>query len=214
MAKLRIKGNTVKSRLDFARTHGGDDLLVRLKGEPGAVGELAGAQLLSIRDFSIDEVEALSAAIARELGEGPSLYEKMGAHTADMNRMMQKIIHKSNTDPHVILAGVVREFPMYVTGEIGHIAYEPDPNEDRGQILWTGHEVTGLSHCLSCIGYAVRVLNNWGVAGAQGANLECLAAGGSRCAWEFRWREATGKLRNTSLIRGDALAERIRKHKG
>lgn len=213
MAKPRIKGSTVKSRLDFALTHGGDALMQKLKADPGTVGELARATLLAVRDFPIADVEALSIAIARELGNGPSQYEKMGAHTAGMNRVMQKIVHRINTDPHVILAGIVREFPMFVTGEIGRIVYEPDPVEKAGRIVWTGHEEAGLSHCLSSIGYAVRVLGNWGVKGAQGANIECMALGGSRCVWEFRWDAVTGNLRNTTQIRSDALAERIRMHK-
>ena len=212
MASPRIKGNTVKARLDFARTHGGEALIEKLKEEPGPAGELARMPLITVREFPIADVEALSVAIARELGGGPELYEKMGVHSADLNRMLQKIVHRGNTDPHQILAGIVREFPMFVVGDIGRIVYEPDPQEDVGRIIWAGHEETGLSHCLSSIGYTVRVLNNWGVKGAAGANIECMATGGSRCVWEFRWREATGKLRNTSQIRGDALAERIRKY--
>lgn len=212
MASPRIKGNTVKARLDFARTHGGEALIAKLKTEPGPAGELARMPLLTVRDFPIADVEALSVAIARELGEGPALYEKMGVHSADLNRMLQKIVHRGNTDPHQILAGIVREFPMFMTGEIGRLVYEPDPQEDAGRMVWTGHAESGLSHCLSTIGYSVRVLTNWGVKGAQGANLECMATGDNRCVWEFRWREATGKLRNTSQIRGDALAERIRKN--
>ena len=101
---------------------------------------------------------------------------------------------------------------MFVTGDIGRIVYEPDPQENAGLILWTGHEETGLSHCLSSIGYAVRVLTNWGIKGARGNNLECMAIGAGRCVWEFHWQEVTGKLRNTSMIRSDALAERIRKN--
>ncbi len=214
MSPPRIKGNTVKARLDFARYHGGEPLIERLKAEPGAAGELARLQLLSVRDFPIADVEALSGAIARELDGGTPLYDKMGAHSADMNRTLQKMIHRVNTDPHQILAGIVREFPTFVTGETGVIAYVFDPGESTGRIVWSGHEESGLSHCLSTIGYAVRVLGNWGVKGAQGANLECMALHDSRCVWEFRWGEITGKLRNTSMIRSDALAERIRKQSG
>lgn len=213
MAKPKIKGSTVKSRLDFALTHGGEELIQKLKADSGTVGELARTTLLNLRDFPIADVETLSIKIAQELGNGPLQYEKMGAHSAGLNRVMQKLVHRINTDPHVILAGFVREIPMYVTGDIGHIVYEPDPVEKAGRIVWTGHEETGLSHCLSSIGYAVRVLENWGIKGAHGENSECMALGGSRCVWEFRWDEATGNLRNTTQIRSDALAERIRSYK-
>ena len=211
MTHPRIKGNTVKARLDFARVRGGDALVDKLKTEPGAAGELARTQLLSVRDFSIAEVEALTLAIRDELGGGPSLYEEMGAHSADLNRAMQKMVHRANTDPHQLLAGIVREFPLFVVGTIGVVRYEAGPEENTGRIVWEGHTESGLSHCLSSIGYAVRLLQNWGVKGAVGANLECMALGHARCTWEFRWQEATGKLRNTTQIRGDALAERIRR---
>jgi hypothetical protein len=214
MAKPRIKGTTVKARLDFARARGGDALVEKLKSELGPVGELSRMQLLTVRDFSVAEVEALALVISRELGGDTMLFAEMGAHSADMNRTMQKMVHRTNTDPHQLLAGIVREFPLFVIGDIGTIRYEPLAEQDAGRITWEGQEESGLSHCLSSIGYAVRVLHNWGVKGAAGANLECMAMGHTRCVWEFRWEEATGKLRNTTQIRSDALAERIRRISG
>lgn len=214
MSGLRIKGMTVKARLDFARTRGGEALVERLKGLPGPAGDLVRTPLLSVREFAVGDVELLANAIVMELGGDPSIHEEMGAHSADLNRTLLKMVHRTNTDPHQLLRGVIREFPNHLAGEIGAAEYLPDDNGSGGRIVWKGHPESGLSHCLSSIGYATRVLQNWGVKGANGANLRCMHLGHPECVWGFVWESVTGHLRSTRQIKSDALAERIRKATG
>ena len=206
---IHIKGATLKARLDFARARGGEALIEKLKTQPNPVGELARQRVFSLRDFPLQELETLCLVILKELHGGDDMHREMGVYSADEHRALQKIVHGQKTDPHALLEGLCRQFPQYLVGDIGIAAYEK--LERGGRIVWHNHRETGRNHCLSSIGYSMRLLENHGVTGVTGRDAECLLRGGKRCVWEFGWQSATGSIRSTSAIRADALQQAIKR---
>lgn len=197
---IHIKGMTIKSRLEFARKRGGDPLMEKLRSAPAPVGELANSTMLALREFPLAHDDQLCRFIATQLRAGETIFQEMGAFNADEHRSMQKIVHGVKTDPAALLAGMPRQFPQYLKGGIGTARFEP-VGSLGGRILWEGHDETYPSHCLSNIGYVVRLLENSGVTGASGRNAECKAGGGARCVWEFSWTGKTGLRRATESFR-------------
>ncbi len=187
---IQIKGSTIKSRLDFARARGGEALLAKLRATPGIVGECASATMLALRTFPLHADQALCEAIRAEMGAGESLFEEMGAFSADEHRNLQNIVHGRKTDPHEILGGIPRQFPQYLLGEFGGARYERD-GERAGRVVWEGHRETCRAHCRSSIGYTVRLLENCGVTGVSGRDEQCLLDGDPRCAWRFAWKSVS-----------------------
>jgi hypothetical protein len=206
---IQIKGATLKARLDFARERGGEALMEKLKTLPDPVGDLARQRVFSLRDFPLQAMEALCAAIVRELRGGDEMHREMGAFSADEHRALQKIVHGKKTDPHALLQGLCRQFPQYLVGDIGAAVYEK--TERGGRIIWSGHGETGRNHCLSSIGYSTRLLENHGVTGATGRDAECLLRKDKRCVWEFSWQTATGAVRSTGAIKAEALQQAIKR---
>ena len=206
---IQIKGATLKARLDFARERGGEALMQLLMAQPAPVGELAGQRIFSMRNFPLQEMEKLAAAILRELHGGDKMHMEMGAFSADEHRALQKIVHGQKTDPHALLEGLCRQFPQYMVGNIGVAAYEK--SERGGRIIWSGQEETGRNHCLSSIGYSTRLLENHGITGAAGRDGECLTRGDARCVWEFSWQVATGSVRSTGAIKAEAIQQAIKR---
>ncbi len=188
---IQIKGITIKSRFDFARARGGEPLMVKLRAAPPPVGDLAKSGMLSLREFPIAHDDLLCRFIAEQLKGGEKIYLEMGAFSADEHRNFQKIVHGAKTDPSELLAGIPRQFHQYLSGDIGTARHELVGGRG-GRLIWEGHGETYLSHCLSSIGYFVRLLENSGVTSVRGDNMECLAKGHKRCVWEFRWDEVTG----------------------
>ncbi len=206
---IQLKGATLKARLDFARNRGGEALINRLKAQPDPVGEMARQRVFSLREFPLQDLEALSAIILKELQGGDEMHRDMGIFSADEHRALQKAVHGQKTDPHALLEGLCRQFPQYLVGEIGEVVYEK--TAQGGRIIWSGHRETGRNHCLSSIGYTTRLLENHGITGSQGRDAECLLRGGSRCVWEFNWKTVTGEVRSTGTIKASALQEAIKR---
>lgn len=188
---IQIKGSTIKSRLDFARARGGEALIARLRTQPGLVGECASSGMLSMRVFPLQADQQVSEAIRLALGADERIFLEMGAFSANEHRSLQKIVHGQKTDPHEVLRGMPRQFPQYLSGTFGAARYEQD-GPRGGRIIWEGHDETCRAHCSSSVGYTVRLLENSGVVGVTGREVECLLGGHRRCVWVFGWRDATG----------------------
>jgi hypothetical protein len=196
---IQIKGITIKSRLDFARARGGEALVDKMRAAPPPVGELAKSGMLSLREFPLAHDDLLCRFIAEQLKAGEKIYREMGAFSADEHRNFQKIVHGAKTDPFELLAGVPRQFHQYLSGDAGSARYEM-LDLHSGRIIWEGHKESYLSHCLSSIGYFIRLLEISGVMGARGENTECLAKGDKRCVWDFKWEAATG-VRHSRIMK-------------
>ena len=204
---IEVKGTVIKARLDYAESVGGPGLLLKLQEAPPPVGPAATAVMLTLKSFPLATDDAICRCIAECLKRDERIFLEIGAYSADQSRGLQKIVHGVKTDPHDLLGGMPKQFPQYLKGDIGKIHYEP-AGKFRGRLVWTGHTQTYHSHCLTSIGYIVRLLENSGITGAAGRNVECRADGHARCVWEFGWREVTGMRRATHSFKAVKVKSR------
>jgi hypothetical protein len=194
---IQIRGLTLKSRLDFARSKGGEQLMQYLREEPLPVGVIAVAPMISMHSFPLATNNILCRAIAKQLGQDCQIYREMGAFQADAERPMQNLVIGINREPAVIISSFPRHFLHSISGMIGKVRREMIP-PNRERIIWEEHQTSYESFCLANIGYYLRVLESAGVIGVSGSNAECVARGEKRCVWEFAWEQVSGLRRATS----------------
>ena len=204
---IEVKGTVIMARLDYAEAKGGPGLLLKLQEAPPPVGPAATAVMLTLQIFPLSTDDAICRFIAEILKRDESIFMEIGAFSADQSRGLQKIVHGAKTDPQELLAGMPRQFPQYLRGDVGTARYEA-AGSSGGRIIWKGHTQTYHSHCLSSIGYITRMLENNGVTGVTGRNAECLADGHSQCVWDFTWKEATGMRRSTQSFKAIKVKSR------
>ncbi len=194
---IQLRGLTLKSRLDYAQSRQGEQMMQHLREEPPPVGVIAVAPMISMHSFPLATYDILCQAIAKRLGQDAQIYREMGAFQADAERPMQNIIIGVNTDPVVIISSIPRHFLHGISGMIGKVRREMVP-PNRERIIWEEHQASYESFCLANIGYYMRVLENAGILGVSGNDSECVARGDKRCVWEFVWQQVSGLRRATS----------------
>jgi hypothetical protein len=204
---IHVKGLTIRSRLEYARTAGGERLIQQLREAPAPVGEVVTAPMISVRQFPLSTDDSLCHAIASRLGgDEDENFMKMGAYYADTNRGMQNIVLGVKTDPLALIARIPYELMHYLSGETGAASHEfPAPNSAR--IIRKGHRECYRSHCVTGVGYFRRVLENAGIEGVRGSSSECVGAGAARCVWEFSWGRVTGLRRDTQALKAIVLPQ-------
>ena len=186
MARQKVKGSILKSRLAFVDKQFGPEGLDRVMEnlDPEDQKALRGLVPVAWLDFEIGR--RLDDAIVRVLGGGrPEVFERLGAASADANLQTVHAAFIAPGDPQAFLAKAPQIYRMYY--QTGRREYEPT-GEMEGVLTTYEAETFSKADCLTVIGWYKRALELCGAKNPRIVEDSCRARGDEVCRYRVNWQ--------------------------
>ena len=188
---MRVKGSTLRSRLEFLRERFGEDSVESVLEGLGVDDRTTIGKVMPGSWVAFDVVDRFDRQIIDRFGAGhDELAREFGAFSARKNltSLYKMFVEQAQGDPHALfdnLSNLHRNF--YDTG--GMRALRAGERTTNLEVDYEG--AATRPNCLTAVGFYATALELIGVAGAKVEERECQAEGAKLCRFEIHWGEAS-----------------------
>ncbi|HPR62866.1 MAG TPA: TIGR02265 family protein [Thermoanaerobaculia bacterium] len=183
---MKIKGNIIKSRIAFIKTHSGDEGWKKvLQALPEDDRHQLEGLLTGLSWYSFDLGKRLDDAIIAVLGKGDrSFFERIGRASARENLMGVHKSFLSNGDPQAFMEKSPMIYKFYY--DVGYRTYERT-GPTSGTLTTFEAETFSAADCLTVIGWYKEGLELCGATDVRASESSCRAEGADFCQYHFSW---------------------------
>jgi len=181
----KVKGSVLKSRLEFAEEHFGEDGLRQVMQTLDVADRQALERMLpsSWLDFEIGK--RLDDTIVKVLASGdPQFFEELGVASANKNLTSFHATFIAPGNPEAFLRKASQIYRLYY--QTGRREYE-SLGEKEGVLTTYDAETFSAPDCLTVVGWYKRALEMCGAKTAYVVEEECRAKDGDVCRYRVRW---------------------------
>ncbi|NUP11783.1 MAG: TIGR02265 family protein [Polyangiaceae bacterium] len=180
-----IKGSVLLARLAFVQEQRGAAGLDRvLEALPPTDKDLLQTIVLPSGWYPFDCYERLDAAIAEEMGEGDSIFKRLGEHSALHNLSATQRRYIKSRDPHGLLRQAASIYRLYY--DTGERNYER-VTDKRAVLRTVGSHTYSRADCLTVVGWHEKAILMCGATHAHVTETKCRARGDTLCEYVCEW---------------------------
>lgn len=186
MVEAEIKGMTLKSRIEYLTIHFGPDavdkVFAKLKKKRG---DDLSKKILATKWYPLDLQIDLDDIIKYEFAKGDELiYQKLGAHSADMHYKEKYSGFLKDKDPHNVLNKSIFAFDLYFRPGKA-VCTKLGPKETKIEIsLFKSNP----KNCQTNIGFYKRAVELSGGKDVKVEEKSCTGKGDRVCTFVISWK--------------------------
>ncbi|MFQ5766499.1 MAG: DUF2378 family protein [Acidobacteriota bacterium] len=186
-----VKGSVIRSRLDFVRSHFGEEGLKALSDAlPEEDRRLLARSLLPAQWYSFEFCTRIDETVMAVLGQGrPETFRRLGMRSADFNLAGVHHVYVREGDPHGLLRRAPAIYKLYY--DTGHRTYERTGVTSCKLVTYES-ESYSEADCLTVIGWHQRAVEICGGKNVRVEHPKCRAKGSEVCEYRISWEEEPG----------------------